>query len=281
MFIRSLPNILQAKLEFEYSLLYFRVHVRPIHLDILPSLSDEESESIRYIHIDEIPEQYSLGIFVFPPFARIPLHDHPNMVVLSRVLYGDVTVRSYDIIHPSKGHVSDPEKADMNKESTIPSKNENPTEKHWYANILPAMKDMFSTHVNKAMHESHSSISTSGEDKAHQHNPAPLRVQENASFSLAAPQVSTLFPHSGNVHEFTAGKNGAAILDYILPPYDTDHDRDCTFYVEKEMTVPGETKRDEMDVEQKQCWLLPIPSPSDFHCVTGHYRYLGKSVDIE
>ena len=34
-----------------------------------------------------LPRRYSAGIFVFPPNASMPLHDHSNMIVLSRVLY--------------------------------------------------------------------------------------------------------------------------------------------------------------------------------------------------
>lgn len=52
---------------------------------------------VRYVHIAEIPDQYSIGIFVFAPFGRIPLHDHPDMCVLSRVLYGDLERHSLDL----------------------------------------------------------------------------------------------------------------------------------------------------------------------------------------
>ena len=52
--------------------------------------------------MNEIPDQYSIGIFVFPPYARIPLHDHPGMCVLSRILYGDVRVVSLDLLRDSE-----------------------------------------------------------------------------------------------------------------------------------------------------------------------------------
>ncbi|KAL3159690.1 hypothetical protein ABBQ38_010096 [Trebouxia sp. C0009 RCD-2024] len=50
---------------------------------------------ITYIHIFE-DQTMSIGIFCLPRNAIIPLHNHPNMVVLSRVLYGQLHVRSYD-----------------------------------------------------------------------------------------------------------------------------------------------------------------------------------------
>jgi hypothetical protein len=47
---------------------------------------------------------------------------------------------------------------------------------------------------------------------------------------LCAPAVVALFPHEGNLHQFVSGDHGAAVLDVLIPPYDEDDDRDCTYF---------------------------------------------------
>jgi hypothetical protein len=103
---------------------------------------------------------------------------------------------------------------------------------------------------------------------------------------LCAPAVVALFPHEGNLHQFVSGDRGAAVLDVLIPPYDEDDDRDCTYFeilpLEQHEKEDTNDEDDAMDTTRTNttgalrsmmggpCRVAPC-SADDFSCLGGTY----------
>ncbi len=212
--------------------------ISTIHHSITPF-----EKGIRYLHLKESKNSYSVGIFIFPPDAVIPLHNHPGMSVLSRVLYGSLELKSFDICHYDGSQ----------KEQNYAEKGVS----RWsFSSLFASISRSMTPNLNE-----------DGEMLPQQ----PIRAYENDPVIIAAPEVAMLFPEKANIHQFTSGKHGAAVLDVLLPPYDTGDGRDCTFY-EK---VMGENQYD----EDRMCLLQAREQPAWFQCLAGNYKHLGDELE--
>lgn len=67
---------------------------------IVPSTAQSKGARPKQVHYQHVYENeaFSIGIFILPPSVSIPLHDHPGMSVISRILYGSVYIKSYDLV---------------------------------------------------------------------------------------------------------------------------------------------------------------------------------------
>ncbi|PAA53834.1 hypothetical protein BOX15_Mlig014344g2 [Macrostomum lignano] len=61
---------------------------------LVTDASGTHSPPVLYLHIVE-NAALSMGIFVLRPGARIPLHDHPDMFGLCRLIHGSLRCRAY------------------------------------------------------------------------------------------------------------------------------------------------------------------------------------------
>jgi len=75
--------------------------VRAADLKIAPrkrksgSKPDTTTPPVTYMHICET-DAFSMGVFLLRSGASIPLHDHPSMNGMLKVLYGKVSIRCFD-----------------------------------------------------------------------------------------------------------------------------------------------------------------------------------------
>ena len=200
------------------------------------------------------------------------------MCVVSRVLYGELHARTYDIIEEYKESYTNtytPMHVDTSTKTTPISKPKQPQSllkrgSSWLSNILHFESFSSVSTVESDIIDANHKILPDGSKLCKQHTPK----------AFIASDVKILFPHVGNIHEFTAGEEGAAMLDILLPPYECEQDRDCIFYRQEPFHSYSISSVDKdasgIDEDDEYCWLLPIPQPPDFQCTSGSYLNYGE-----
>lgn len=166
--------------------------------------NQQQQPPITYLHLFE-DDEMSMGIFCLPAGATIPLHDHPDMTVFSRVLYGQLFIQAFDWV---KGGKASSPQTNGNVDGT----------KHDDSNVDGAKQD------DKDNDDDKNDAADTEEAPA---SPAKLVV---ARVQGVSDPAAVLFPeHNGNIHTFTA-LTDCAVLDVLSPPYSSKFGRDCTYY---------------------------------------------------
>ncbi|KAJ0085451.1 hypothetical protein Patl1_08563 [Pistacia atlantica] len=92
--LKSILDVLEA---VDVGIDEFSLH-RP---SIKGRICGQAVSEITYIHIHEC-DSFSIGVFCFPAGVTFPLHDHPGMTVLSKILYGSLYIKAYDWVKVDK-----------------------------------------------------------------------------------------------------------------------------------------------------------------------------------
>eukprot|EP00197_Chlamydomonas_leiostraca_P002235 CAMPEP_0202858560 /NCGR_PEP_ID=MMETSP1391-20130828/1038_1 /ASSEMBLY_ACC=CAM_ASM_000867 /TAXON_ID=1034604 /ORGANISM="Chlamydomonas leiostraca, Strain SAG 11-49" /LENGTH=329 /DNA_ID=CAMNT_0049537487 /DNA_START=169 /DNA_END=1158 /DNA_ORIENTATION=+ len=213
---------------------------------------------VTYQHIYE-DDRLTLGIFMLPEGASIPLHNHPHMTVVSRLLWGQLAVRAYDAVAPlgaqadggllrthgslgsanmaaaagstllgcikdarSQGQDSERTRPLSDPDSVAPSDTLLSSPSRLAASTQPSSPSLLSALTDLLPGGLRGS-------------PPPRAARFGASLQLdtvlTAPAAPlTVTPTHLNLHEFTARGGPAAVLDLLTPPYNSALGRDCTYY---------------------------------------------------
>ncbi|CAH2079941.1 unnamed protein product [Thlaspi arvense] len=101
--------------------------IKPEDVNVSPNMPCFRSKPmlrsplVTYLHIYEC-DRFSMGIFCLPPCGVIPLHNHPEMTVFSKLLFGTMHIKSYDWVADSPRQSSDTRlaKVKVDSEFTAP-----------------------------------------------------------------------------------------------------------------------------------------------------------------
>lgn len=159
-----------------------------------------------------------LCILVLPPGAVIPLHNHPGMTVLSKLLVGSMHIKAYDWVDPVR---------------VVDSKAPSTKCKWMHLYTYPFYLCCFCLKNNQKAHDiCFSNVSLNAIWTFTYLTEVRLARLVVDSVFAAPCKSSILFPTTGgNIHTFVAS-TPCVVLDVLGPPYLNEDGRDCTYYKE-------------------------------------------------
>ncbi|GAB0492007.1 hypothetical protein MMPV_003266 [Pyropia vietnamensis] len=180
-----------------------------------PPPADDDANAIIHIPVSA-GRLVNMSVFILPAGTAIPLHDHPGMTVVTKVLWGTLHVESYDLVRP-EGSASGwltPSGGDVARAGP-----DDEAANGWHAGANgrtlsaadgggnPPAPSPF---VSPVVCPPHISVPL----------PPGLAVAHPPQ-TLVGGDIRTLGPAGGgNIHQFRASSAGrCALLDVSLPPY--------------------------------------------------------------
>ncbi|XP_036591904.1 2-aminoethanethiol dioxygenase [Trichosurus vulpecula] len=198
---------------------------------------------VTYMHICETAE-FSLGVFLLKSGTSIPLHDHPGMHGVLKVLYGTLRISCLDPLPPGE-----PGEGQPPQQQGTPSAAAAAAAASASPCFDPPLRPCQRAVVRRALLRSRAEY-TEG----------------------SAPCL--LSPHRDNLHQIDAVDGPAAFLDILAPPYDPDDGRDCHYYRVLEPPAPTGPPNAGPAAPlpvPREVWLLETPQAADFWCESEPY----------
>ncbi|KAI5713689.1 hypothetical protein M8J76_003561 [Diaphorina citri] len=266
--LSQVSNISSEDIHFENYLLTQQVR------EIKRYRSDKVSNSIKVdvYHINRAPVTYiqifenelvTLGVFVIREGHKLPLHNHPLMHGIIKVLAGTLKISSYSVLDPNNTGNTDEGGGTNVHQFDIPGLGMVP---------IPCYKEMSSTQGSnfQTQTDSHptsycphsilSYLESPNVFLASSHPPLLLSSEDNAKY---------LTPRARNLHEISCVNGPAAFLDVIGPPYKPVTLQDCTYFEDV-----GELSADNKSIRM----LHRISCPSYFY--TDEEKYKGPPINV-
>lgn len=237
------------------------ISLRDLNIDeSLLAVAETESSSgsglarcvapVTYIQVWE-DRVMSMGVFIIKRDSSIPLHDHPNMHGLIKIIHGTASIQTY------------------NHNNVVNNNGDDTGESSGSDSIAGASgsSKIVSSHHKKPTYQIDVLSSTEPPDASIDGLPlgCTIDVVKNPPSTITSEgDVCLLTPSECNFHEIKASQGTVAFLDILAPPYDHDTlSRVCHYY--REVSLP-EAPRVNM------CRLSHIDQPEEFWCDSVPYE---------